>query len=223
MNKQHTVKRVGCDEVGTGDYLTPIVACAVYIPKSNLAIIKELNIKDSKKLSDYTIKNLAQKLKEYCIYKISYLSQQEYNKLNKKLNANELKMLIHLQNINYMEENLLVDEIVIDQFSTEKTILLYMEKLASNNLYKVKKINSPLTLEIHSEDKYLEVACASILARDFLLEKMKEQEQLWKFNFPLGASANVKVAAQKFLKIYGFNKLDKIAKLHFKTTNELEN
>ncbi|WGI36385.1 ribonuclease HIII [Mesomycoplasma lagogenitalium] len=214
--------RVGCDETGVGDYLTPIVACALFIPEENLNFIKSLNIKDSKKLSDEYIISIADKLKNNCIYKISYLSQQNYNKLNKYLNAHELKMLLHLQNINYLEKHNIINEIVLDQFSNIKSISKYITKLVNSSL-QVFNIKAPLILETHAEDKYLEVACASILARDYLLTKMKEQQELWNFNFPLGAKSDVKLAAKEFIKIYGLENLEKVAKIHFKTTKEIKN
>ncbi|UWD34335.1 ribonuclease HIII [Mesomycoplasma molare] len=215
-------KNIGCDETGVGDYLSPLIACAVIIPEENKSTLYNLGIRDSKKItSDKKIMELANKLKENTIFSLSFLSQEQYNKLNNFLNGNELKMLLHLHNINKLEKQYKVDNTIIDQFSTEKSILLYIDKLNSSSL-QVEKIKSNLILETKAEDKFLEVACASILARDFLISKMDEQNKKWNFNFLLGAGKNVNNCALEFVKKHGIDNLNKVAKLHFKNTNDIK-
>lgn len=50
---------IGCDEVGVGDYFGPLVTCACYLDNSQIEIFKKLNIKDSKKLNDEYILQIA--------------------------------------------------------------------------------------------------------------------------------------------------------------------
>ncbi|MGO4076176.1 ribonuclease HIII, partial [Staphylococcus aureus] len=53
---------IGSDEVGTGDYFGPITVCAAYVDASQLALMKELGVKDSKGLKDPQIINIAKDL-----------------------------------------------------------------------------------------------------------------------------------------------------------------
>lgn len=43
---------IGVDETGVGDYFTPVVSVACFIPKNNIDEIINLGVKDSKKLND---------------------------------------------------------------------------------------------------------------------------------------------------------------------------
>ena len=49
--------QIGSDEVGTGDFLGPIVVCAGYVDEETMKIIEEYHISDSKKLRDKQILN----------------------------------------------------------------------------------------------------------------------------------------------------------------------
>ncbi|MGZ9428545.1 ribonuclease HIII [Mycoplasma sp. 1012] len=214
-------EKIGCDETGVGDYLSPLVAAAVLIPKENLEKISLLNIKDSKKITDSKIIELTPKIKENCYFSISFLSQKQYNYLSKFLNANELKMLLHLQNINKLEKKYITNEVIIDQFSTTNSINKYINKLVNSSL-QVTAIKSKLKLETKAEDKFLEVGCASIIAREFLLQKMEEQNQKWNFKFLLGATKDAKNCAFEFVTKYGFENLNQVAKINFKITEEIK-
>jgi ribonuclease HIII len=47
--------------------------------------------------------------------------------------------------------------------------------------------------------------------------------KFYQLNFPQGANGNVIKYAQDFIKQYGEKRLGEVAKLHFKTTNQIEN
>ena len=53
---------IGVDETGVGDYFTPVVSVACFIPKNNIDEIINLGVKDSKKLNDKKIITIAKKL-----------------------------------------------------------------------------------------------------------------------------------------------------------------
>src|SRR5699024_6678706 len=57
----HT-SHIGSDESGTGDYFGPVTACAVYIQQDQIALLKEIGIQDSKKLTDQNILTLSEKI-----------------------------------------------------------------------------------------------------------------------------------------------------------------
>ena len=67
----------------------------------------------------------------------------------------------------------------------------------------------------------LAVAAASIIARAEFVSKMKFFSNSYKINFPKGASDKVLETAKLFVEKYGKNRLNEVAKLHFKTTNQI--
>ncbi|QSF13410.1 ribonuclease HIII [Mycoplasma sp. Mirounga ES2805-ORL] len=190
---------IGVDEVGVGDYFGPLCSAAAYIPKENLQDVINLGVKDSKKLSDLKIKFLASKLKKLVKYSVHQLSPKGYNTLNANYNANELKMFTHLNVITKLEQFVNDHELVfIDQYSTMNTIQKYYSKIVhENNWAKIPEIKKDVYLANKAEQICLEVAVASILARDFFLYKIDELEKKYGIKIPLGSSNKVKEFAKQ--------------------------
>ncbi|AZZ65277.1 ribonuclease HIII [Metamycoplasma phocicerebrale] len=220
---------IGVDETGVGDYFTPVVSVACYIPNYNIEKIKALGIKDSKKLTDKKIIEIAKEIenKKLVYYRKTILSQKGYNNLTKmNINNNAVKTLIHFNSIsrlvNSLKKNL---PIVIDQYSSLDKIKEHNLKLKEKNFFLDVNINDyQLILETKAEDEYLSVACASILARYILLNIMEEQKKKYNgFNFKLGASNQIIDIAAEFIKKYGEKELYNVAKVSFKTTEKAKN
>jgi ribonuclease HIII len=83
-----------------------------------------------------------------------------------------------------------------------------------------KKLDIQLEQKVRGEED-LVVAGASILARAAFLEGMQKLSDEYGFTLPKGASAVVKVTAKALLAKWGTEILPKLAKMHFKTANEL--
>lgn len=213
---------IGADETGVGDYLSPLVAAAVFVPKNNVFKLEQTGITDSKKLTDKKIVELAELIKPLTIHRVKHLTQSGYNKLNKSLNANELKMFLHMGCINEIEEKVTdADLIIIDQFSTEDSIKKYYKKLGGMESFNFKQFKTKLKLVEKGEMEHVAVAAASIIARAKLIELMDKQNKEWKTTFPLGTNNIVEDFIVKFVKQHGIESLDKVAKLSFKTTEKL--
>ncbi|MFV8475968.1 ribonuclease HIII [Mycoplasma sp. VS403A] len=215
-----TYEVIGVDETGVGDYFTPLVACAVYLPNRLKKFVLDLGVKDSKKLTDNRIKDLAPKLIEFLPYSAYILSQAGFNKLSKSLNNNELKFFTHaaaLSNLHqYHVASTKANAIIIDKYSTTNSILKYHDKIFTNNWANLYEYGLPTLLIEKAEDVHLAVACASIIARYKLLEYMQEQEKKWNFHFLFGASKEVKQQVQDFALTYGQDSLAQVCKLNFK-------
>ena len=212
---------IGSDETGVGDYLTPLVACAAFVPYQNVAKLEALGVTDSKKLSDKQIIEMAEKIKPLVKYRVKHLTQAGYNKLNSSYNANELKMFLHMGAINALESVINdVDLIIIDQFSTEASIMKYYERLQKSS-FDFKPFEAKLKLVTKGEMEHVSVAAGSILARAFFVELMNKQNTKWNTVFPLGTNSIVEAFTIDFVNKNGKESLTDVAKVSFKTTEKL--
>ena len=212
---------IGSDETGVGDYLTPLVACAAFVPFENVAKLEEMGVTDSKKLSDKQITELAVRIKPLVKYSVKHLTPAGYNKLNTSYNANELKMFLHMGAINELEDsNDKADLIIIDQFSTEASIKKYYKRLGASS-FDFKQFKAKLKLVTKGEMEHVSVAAGSILARAFFVELMGKQNKKWNTTFPLGTNKIVEAFIEKFVEKEGIENLKEVAKLSFKTTEKL--
>lgn len=209
-------KIIGIDETGVGDYFGPIVSCAAFIPLKNIENVKALGIKDSKKISDKKILKISDELSKLVYYSIHHLSPQGYNSLNKIYNSNELKMFSHLNAIQKLQERLEIDYIFIDQYSTLNSIEKYYETFMSKNWANLKPFKTKVLLSTKAEDIDLSVAVASVLARGYFLRYMRDMNEKYNIEFPLGAGKKVKEFVQEFNKKNSIDTLNKVAKMHFK-------
>lgn len=218
---------IGIDETGVGDYFSPIVSVACFIPKKNFDKIKLLGIKDSKKLSDQKIIQIIEEINKnnLAYFKDTILSQKNYNDLTKiGINNNAIKTLIHFNSIKrlitFLDKKL---PIVIDQYASEINLKKHLEKLKKEKLVTNLEFNHfQIVLETKAEEKYLNVACASIMARYILLKKMSDLKKTYNhFPFKLGASNQIIDLGADFVKKFGKNELYNVAKISFKTTKKI--
>lgn len=195
---------IGVDEVGVGDYFGPLISCAVLIKKDNRQKVIDLGVTDSKKLSDKKIIEIVPKLfqlVESCVYR---LTPKGYNSINRYNNANEIKAFTHIKVINDLEKKLImnninIDAIFIDQYSTKNTIEKYFQKhLRPNNFGGLQPVNYDIYLAHKAESLSLEVAAASMIARYNFLLYMNQLESEVGMSIPLGAGNNVKEFAKQF-------------------------
>ncbi|WKX02301.1 ribonuclease HIII [Candidatus Mycoplasma mahonii] len=216
--KYKNLNVIGSDETGVGDYLSPLVTCAVFVPFKNVTKLEAMGVTDSKKISDKKIKELAIKIKPFVKYRVKHLTQIGYNKLNTSFNANELKMFLHMGAINSLEEAITdVDLIIIDQFANNRSTQKYYQRLGTSS-FNLKPFKAKLVLVEKGEMEHVAVAAGSILAREFLLGLMDQQNKKWKTIFPLGTNKIVESFARDFVKNNGEKSLSEVAKISFKTT-----
>ncbi|WP_426461295.1 ribonuclease HIII [Mycoplasma hafezii] len=209
---------IGIDETGVGDYFTPLISVAAFLPQELEQWAIDLGVKDSKKLSEKQILFIAPKL----IGKISYgsykLTQKGYNSLSKNYNANELKFFSHIKALNtLLERDNQANLVIIDKYSTTNAILKYYKNiLVENNWAKIQDPNIDIILLEKAESISLSVACASIIARYLLIKHMQEQNKQWNFIFPLGANSAVQDKVLEFEQLHGKTALNEVCKTTFK-------
>jgi len=208
-----TGPRIGTDEVGKGDCFGPLVVAGVLIDENIETELNNLGVKDSKSLSETTIRNLAHDIRELLgekRYEILWISPIKYNLLHKKLgNVNKILGWAHARVI----ENLLGNGIecnlaIADQFGD----LGYIKNALMEKGRKIKLIQVP------KAERDIAVATASILARDKFLWKMDDLSKTYSLNFPRGAGEKVEEVGREFIKLYGISALQNVAKIHFSNT-----
>ena len=212
----------GIDESGKGDYFGPLVIAAVFVDQSMECALLDAGVKDSKIIkNEKKIIEIATKIRNIVKGKFAIVAigPEAYNRLYGKIeNLNKLLAWGHARVL----EDLLAK-------SPECNVAL-SDKFGNESLIKNALLEKGKKITLHQKTKGesdIAVAAASIIARDEFVRRLKKLSEPLGFNLPKGASAKVKEMAKESVMTYGPEILNKIAKLHFKTTNkvmtELEN
>ncbi|MGG0569095.1 ribonuclease HIII [Priestia megaterium] len=204
---------IGSDESGKGDFFGPLVVAAVYVNKETSVKLEQFGVMDSKKLSDKVIIELARKIKETCPYSIVPIGNKKYNELyNKIKNLNNLLAWGHARAIENILENTDCKTVLSDQFGDEKLIKkALLEKGKTITLY-----------QMHKAEANTAVAAASILARSEYVTRLNKLSSKYNLELPKGASSKTLDIAREFVEQYGMQELRDVAKLHFKTTDQIK-
>ncbi len=207
---------VGSDEVGTGDYFGPLVVTASYVSKENIPYLEGLGVRDSKKITDDKIKEIAPDLIKKIPHTTIVLSNKEYNSYHSTdTNMNKIKAILHNKCLLSVikKENVSYKYIVVDQFENEKSYYAHLKEVPE----KVKNIK----FITKAEDQCLSVAASSIISRYIFLKEMKSLGEKFGIIMPLGASNMVDEVGANLVKKHGKKILEEIAKLSFKNTEKI--
>lgn len=209
------INSIGSDEVGTGDYFGPIVVTASYVNKENISFLKELGVKDSKKLLDEQILKIVPKFINIIPHQSIILNNIDYNKYhNTNMNMNKMKAILHNKALyELVSKNYNTDYVVIDQFCEPNKYYEYIDK-AKNKV-------TNITFLTKAEDKVLSVACSSLISRYIFIKEINKIGNKLGMFIPKGASDIVDDVAIKIVKKYGKEKLKEIAKLNFSNTKRI--
>ncbi len=214
--KYYYCSSIGSDEVGTGDYFGPIVVTASFVKKEDIPYLEELGIKDSKKLTDEKILDIAPKVAKKISYKSLILSNQEYNeKHGSNNNMNKIKAIMHNKVLYQMvqETKEKYDYIIVDEFARENRYYDYIKDM--------KEIQRGITFMTKAEDKNLAVACSSVISRYIFLKEFDKLSDSLHIPLPKGAGANVDIIGEEIVDKYGQDKLKEVAKLNFANTERI--
>ena len=208
--------QIGSDEVGVGDFFLPMIVVAAFVRKSDIKILKQYGVTDSKKLSDSEILEIGEALgKKFFLSKLT-LSNEKYNELVLKgENLNSMKAKMHNRALlNLFKRFPDTKYIFIDQFCAEEKYFAYLtdknEKQVTNITFKTK-----------GETYYPSVALASVIARYSFLKEKEKLEKKYQMSIPFGAGSKVDEFAKEFLEKYGKEELDKLVKQNFANYKKL--
>ena len=202
--------RIGVDESGKGDYFGPLVIAACYVGPEHLAELE--GVKDSKKLTDALALKYAAVIKRTCPHSVIAIGPAKYNDLYEKFkNLNTLLAWGHARAIENVLEEQPAKLVISDQFA------------AGGHAVKSRLYEKGKQVEFRSmvrAEADLAVAAASVLARAEFLYKLKSLSTEFGIDLPKGAT-NVIGTGKRFIQMHGPDALVNVAKLHFKTTQQV--
>lgn len=204
--------RIGIDESGKGDYFGPLVVAAVFVTPEQEPDLKLMEVRDSKRISDGRILELASDIRQVCRHSVVAIGPPRYNDLYEKIrNLNRLLAWGHSRALENLLQHVGCSLAISDQFGDERFIL-------SALLEKGKRVH---LVQRPKAEADLAVAAASILARAEFLVRLKRLSDEVDTALPKGASGPIELAARMVMRKHGKEKLKMVAKLHFKTTQAI--
>ncbi|MCP9471371.1 MAG: ribonuclease HIII [Nitrospira sp.] len=203
------IERIGIDESGKGDYFGPLVIAAVFVDATTQRELALMQARDSKKLSDGRILEMAPAIKTICPHSVIAIGPQKYNELYAKIkNLNRLLAWGHAKALENLLEQVSCKRAIADRFGDEQLIANALQEKGRT-----------IVLEQRTKaESDLAVAAASILARAEFLRRLKRLSDEVGTTLPKGVSSSVELAAKMIVKKHGRERLGTVAKLHFKTT-----
>ena len=203
---------VGTDESGKGDYFGPLVVAGFFLPDGQEGVLQELGVRDSKKISDSRVLEIARAIRKAYPCSVVVIGPERYNSLYNSLrNLNRLLAWGHARAIENILEQVNCAVALTDQFGDEKFVRQALMK-------KGKQVE--LIQRTRAEED-LAVAAASILARAQFLTRLKVLSEEYGLELPKGASPLVEEAGVRLVKKYGPEVLNRVDKIHFKTTERI--
>jgi ribonuclease HIII len=205
--------RIGLDESGKGDYFGPLVIGAVFVDQQTEDRLKALGVRDSKLLTDNRMLAMAEEIKALCPHLVVPIEPKRYNELYVKVkNLNRLLAWGHAWTLENLLEKLSCDLAVVDKFGDESYL---------RSALREKGRQITVVQQTHAEED-IAVATASILARARFVEQMDQLSKRVAKTLPKGASdPSIVTVGRELVAEHGKDILAEIAKLHFKTTEEI--
>ena len=207
---------IGSDEVGTGDYFGPVIVTASFVSTNDFDFLQELGVRDSKKITDDKIKEIAPKIMERIPHVTTILDNITYNEAqDKHANMNKIKAVLHNKVLYTLlhKDKYNYAKIIIDDFCGKENYFKYIDGIEERVDH--------ITFMTKAEDKVLSVACSSIISRYIFLREMDKLSDYIHIPIPKGAGSVVDKVGKEILEKYGKEKLREVAKLNFKNTNKI--
>ena len=206
----------GIDESGKGDYFGPLVVAGAYTDATSARALLDAGIMDSKRITSAArIRKLAGIIRDTpgLRHVVVAIGPERYNELHRSFgNVNRLLAWGHARAIKRLLE-LQPDcpRALSDQFARPDVLKRALAKLdVSIELQQRTKAESDLA-----------VAAASILARERFVDWMEKTSAAGGITLPLGASNAVIDAARELVDRHGADALNRVAKVHFRTTGRV--
>jgi ribonuclease HIII len=207
---------LGVDESGKGDFFGPLVVAGVFVDSPIAKQLLALGVVDSKRISsDRRIEQLAEAIRSVpgVESNVVLIGPEKYNELYVRFaNLNDLLGWGHARVIeNLLEIRPDCPRALSDKFANERVVRQAL-------LTAGRKINVEQRTKAESD---IAVAGASILARDKFVRWLDRKSKELGIKLPKGVSGQVKTAAKELVSRHGPEVLPKVAKMHFRTADEV--
>jgi ribonuclease HIII len=204
----------GSDETGKGDYLGPLVVCAVFCTFSSAKKMVELGAADSKTIANRTVLILAEKIRRELgdAHAAVIIDPPEYNRRFRELrkcgrNSLDLLAEAHGKAIStLLQRGYIPDRMVVDKFCSRRRLKPYLPDT-----------DALLELRPRAEDNPA-VAAASVIARALYLDALAQLERELGAELIPGAGRQTDSVASELVRLHGPEVLEKCAKMHFRNT-----
>ncbi|MCK4670586.1 MAG: hypothetical protein KAT43_05275 [Nanoarchaeota archaeon] len=162
---------IGSDETLKGDTFGGLVVAGVRADDKQREILRRLGVEDSKLLTDVNVQIIAKQIMQHVHYSIKNLNPEKYNRAVEKYGMTGLMNKLHAE--------------VAEDLDIQKGAKHIVDKYPGCKVGDV--------IETKAESKYIEVAAASILARNAGIKQFRRLEAKLGMPIPKG-STHVKEA-----------------------------
>ncbi|TAJ02411.1 MAG: ribonuclease HIII [Planctomycetota bacterium] len=217
--KRDDVDLAGSDECGKGDYLGPLVVACVFVPAGDGPKLRAGGIGDSKTLSDDTIRKLAGALRTRYPHAVEVLDPPAYNAAHAKTpNVNRVLAALHAKAIRALVASTSAERAA----ASKEKLRVLVDQFADASLMQRELAGLEIALEQRPRgEEEAAVAAASIIARDEFLARMDALSEECGVDLHKGAGRPADDSALRYVELHGFDKLSRVAKVHFKNTAKL--
>lgn len=142
LSKQHSILLAGVDEAGRGALFGPVVAAAVVLPPAVLPELAANQVRDSKQLSSYRRKQLAEKICTLAVdWRVGFAATAE------------------IDNINILQASLLAMKRAVIKLKVQPELCLV------DGNQPIKDLPVPQQTLVKGDERSLVIAAASIIAK----------------------------------------------------------
>ena len=201
---------LGIDEAGRGSVLGPLVIAGVVIDKRKEAVLDNMGVKDSKKLTPKRREVLTRKLKKMFVWDTVIYSAQDIDELRAQgINLNEIERKGMEKLIAKMD----FDEAIVDAVDVKPQ--RFQDKLAHATGKNVRA-------EHKADDKYIEVGAASIIAKQTRDDAIAEINKRFADVGGIGSGYPSDPTTKEFLSNYTYNEMPDFVRKSWSTVAKLK-
>lgn len=201
---------LGIDEAGRGSVLGPLVIAGVVIDKRKEAILDNMGVKDSKKLTPARREVLARKLKKMFVYDTVVFSARDIDDMRAQgINLNEIER----RGMQELIEKLDFDSAIVDAVDVKPQ--RFEDKLR-------RATGKDIKAEHKADDKYIEVSAASIIAKQARDEAISELNKDYEDVGGIGSGYPSDPTTKKFLSNYTYNQMPDFVRKSWATVAKLK-
>jgi len=201
----------GIDEAGRGPVIGPLVVAGIVVPEKKTIILERMGIKDSKRLTPNRRKVLSRKLRSTFEHETVVITAADIDNLRAKgVNLNKIEKIAIVKVIEKLDcDCVLIDSLDIKPERLEKEI---------EDIF----LNIKVKAEHKADDKYLQVAAASIIAkfeRDKLIDVIRKE---YRKIGDVGSGYPSDPKTKKFLENFTYDEMPDIVRKSWKTVENLK-